>query len=156
MTAVIFRDFPGLEKSFRKFRDFPGCVGNPELFNACVKPTECCQCECDMERRIRELQTQWTCCWRCCPDVRDTWATARQDLYDQLYTCLSPDINNKSNVTTWDLYASIDNNNSSNTTKINYLNWRFDLSQRPSSEEAGTQFFRFLTRLNDDVSRKRS
>ena len=45
----------------------------------------------------------------------------------------------------------IDNNNSSNTTKINYLNWRFDLNQRPSSEEAGTQFFRFLTQVNDAV-----
>ena len=45
----------------------------------------------------------------------------------------------------------LNNNNSSNTTKINYLNWRFDLNQRPSSEEAGTQFFRFLTRVNDAV-----
>ena len=33
---------------------------------------------------------------------------------------------------------------------------RFDLYQRPSSEEAGTQFFRFLTRQEDGVSRKRS
>ena len=30
------------------------------------------------------------------------------------------------------------NNNSSNTTQLIYLNWRFDLNQRPSSEEAGT------------------
>ena len=34
--------------------------------------------------------------------------------------------------------------------------WRFDLCHRPSSEEAGTQFFRFLTRLEDVMSRKRS
>ena len=27
--------------------------------------------------------------------------------------------------------------------------WRFDLCQRPSSEEAGTQFFRFLTQRED-------
>jgi len=33
--------------------------------------------------------------------------------------------------------------------------WRFDLYHRPSSEEAGTQFFRFLTRWEDAVSRKR-
>jgi len=33
---------------------------------------------------------------------------------------------------------------------------RFDLYQRPSSEEAGTQFFWFLTRREDGVSRKRS
>jgi len=31
---------------------------------------------------------------------------------------------------------------------------RFDLYQRPSSAEAGTQFFRFLTRREDAVSRK--
>ena len=29
-------------------------------------------------------------------------------------------------------------------------------TDRPSSEEAGTQFFRFLTRREDAVSRKRS
>ena len=34
--------------------------------------------------------------------------------------------------------------------------WRFDLYQRPSSEEAGTHFLRFLTRREDAVSRKRS
>jgi len=34
--------------------------------------------------------------------------------------------------------------------------WRFDLYQRPSSEEAGTQFFQFLTQWEDAVSRKRS
>jgi len=33
---------------------------------------------------------------------------------------------------------------------------RFDLYQRPSSEEAGTQFFRFLTQRENAVSRKRS
>jgi len=27
--------------------------------------------------------------------------------------------------------------------------WRFNLSQRPSSEKAGTQFFRFLTRVKN-------
>ena len=35
-------------------------------------------------------------------------------------------------------------------------NLRFDLYQRPSSEEAGTQFFRFLTQREGAVSRKRS
>ena len=35
---------------------------------------------------------------------------------------------------------------SSNTTKIITKTWRFDLYQRPSSAEAGTQFFRYLTR----------
>ena len=30
--------------------------------------------------------------------------------------------------------------------------WRFDLYQRPSSEEAGTQFFWFLTRREDGAS----
>ena len=34
--------------------------------------------------------------------------------------------------------------------------WHFDLYQRPSSEEAGTQFFRFLTQREDAMSRKRS
>jgi len=34
--------------------------------------------------------------------------------------------------------------------------WRCDLYQRPSSEEAGTQFSPFLTRREDAVSRKRS
>ena len=33
------------------------------------------------------------------------------------------------------------NNNSSNTTKLITQNWRFDLNQRRSSEEADTQFF---------------
>jgi len=32
--------------------------------------------------------------------------------------------------------------------------WRFDFYKRPSSEEAGTQFFRFLTRREDAVSNR--
>jgi len=31
MTTVIFHDFPDLENSFRKFYDFPVCVGTPSL-----------------------------------------------------------------------------------------------------------------------------
>jgi len=38
----------------------------------------------------------------------------------------------------------------------NYLKLDVSTCQRPSSEEAGTQFFRFLTRRQDVVSRKRS
>jgi len=35
-------------------------------------------------------RTQWTCCWRCCPGDRGTWATAQQDWCDRSYTCPSP------------------------------------------------------------------